>query len=348
MNTINPLSPIPYVGSSTSQSGGQTQGQNQPQQGQSFQATVIETKPDNIFTLDIAGNRVSARAELPLSIGQTLQLQVVTTTPQVELRIISDTLKHFLGHSLTLIGKNLDLSSLVSSLQTTTLLPRDKVSTSSLQTIENLNTFQQKTLTGNLDGSTLKQLVDRLGLSFESLLARGNKEGLTQSLKAALLEISFLFKGASDISDNATRLLGTLELYQLAQLQLSKENLFIFPLPLPFVEKGYLLIEDNKNKSGKDSDEDGASLNYSLHLTMKELGNLRIDFLQYPEGLFLRINCSSQEICDFIQSFSDDLLTALTDSPILGINYTDTATDPASELLKHLIPDGRSLVDTKA
>ncbi len=348
MNTINPLTPIPYVGSSTSQTGGQTKGQNQPQQGQSFQATVVETKPDNTFTLDIAGNRISARTEVPLSVGQTLHLQVVATSPKVELRIISDTMKQFLGHSLTLIGKNIDLTSLMSSLQKAPFSPLDTLSTSSRQTLESFHTLQQTDLTDKNGGDVLKQLVDRIGLSFEALLARGNKESLSQTLKSALLEIAHLFKGAGEIAETTNRLLGTLELYQLAQLQLAKENIFIFPLPLPFVEKGYLLIEDYKQDQDKDGEEGTDTLNFSLHLTMKELGNLRVDFLQHPEGLFLRFNCDSQEKCAFFQTYSEDLLSAHTDPPILGISFSDNAEDPASELLKHLIPDGRSIVDTKA
>ncbi len=347
MNTINPLSPIPYVGSSTSQSGGQAKGQNQPQQGQTFQATVVETKPDNIFTLDIAGNRLSARTEVPLSVGQTLQLQVVATGNQVELRIISDTLKQFLGHSLTLIGKNLDLSSLFASLQKSTTIPFETLSLSSRETLETFSTLQQAHPSGKQGGEVLQQLIDRLGLSFEALLARGDKAPLAQTLKSALLEVAFLFKGGGEVAENANRLISTIELYQLAQLQLSKENILLFPLPFPFVEKGYLMIEDYEGHKKKEDEGETSTLNFSLHLSMKELGNLSIDFLQNPEGIFLRFHCDSQEKCDFIKTFTDQLEEVLSDPPIIGISFSDDASDPASELLRHLITDGRSIVDTK-
>ncbi len=347
MNTINPLSPIPQVGSSTSQTGGQAKGYSPPQQGQTLQATVVATKPDNVFTLDIAGNRLSARTEVPLSVGQTLQLQVVSSGPQVELRIISDTLKQFLGHSLTLIGKNLDISSLFSSLQKNTTIPFETLTLSSRETLENFSSLQQSSLSGKQGGEIMQQLIDRIGLSFEALLARGDKESLPQTLKSALLEIAHLFKGTGEVTESANRLLSTLELYQLAQLQLSKENTLLLPLPFPFLEKGYLMIEQNGEHQQNREKGETSTLTFSLHLTMKQLGNLRIEFLQNSEGLFLRFHCDSQEKCDFIKSFTDQLEEALTESPILGISFSDDASDPAGELLRHLVADGRSLVDTK-
>ncbi len=348
MNKINPLSPIPYVNSSTSQTGGQAKGQNQPQQGQAFQATVVEAKPDNIFTLDIAGNRISARTEVPLSVGQTLQLQVTASGPHVELRIISDTLKQFMGHSLTLIGKNIDLTALFSSLKQTSALPFETLSLSSLETLDSFHSLQQNGLTGTKGGEVLQQLIDRLGLSFEALLAKGDKTPLTQTLKAALLEIAHLFKGTGKVAENANRLLSTLELYQIAQLQLSKENILLFPLPFPFIEKGYLMIEDYHGQNNKESETEKNMFHFSLHLTMKELGNLRIDFLQNPEGLFLRFHCDSQEKCDFFREYTQQLEETHSEPPIIGISFSDDAKDPSSELLRHLITDDRSIVDTKA
>ncbi len=343
MNTINPLSPIPYVGSSTSKTESGARGGPQPQQGQTFSATVIEVKPDNLFALDIAGNKLYAKTEVPLSLGQTLQLQVVSTSPKVELRIISDTMRHFLGHSLTLVGKNLDITQLIASLQSTSL---ENLSSSTVKTLADFNTSQFTDLSTKDRGELLRDITGRLGLTLETLLAKGTQEGLTNTFKAALLEIAYLFKGANDIAENANRLLSTLELYQLAQLQLSKENILVFPLPFPFMEKGYLLIENNDQSNKDTTDED--TLHFSLHLSLKELGNLQIDFIQSGEGIFIQFLTESKEKSEFIEENISELLGSLTDPPIKGVRFSETATDPSSELLKHLLPEGRSIVDTKA
>jgi hypothetical protein len=338
---------MPYIQSSTTQSGGQDKGQNQPQQGQSFQATVVETKPGNIFTLEIGGNHLTAKTDIPLSIGQTLQLQVTATTPNVELRVISNTLKHFLGHSLTLVGKNIDISSLIQSLQSSPLPLLGNLSSKSLQSLE-LFQLPQSSLASLLgSGDSFKQLIDRIGLSFESLLAHGNKEQPGQSLKAALLEIAQIFKGTSEVSENAKRLLGTLELFQLAQLQFSKENILIFPLPFPFLEKGFLQVDDF-HKFSKENEDAVENFSFSLHLTLTEFGNLKVDFNQNPKGIYIKFHSSSKEKSDFLQDFTDELISALTGPPILGISFSEDAGDPASEILQHLLPEGRSLVNTKA
>lgn len=348
MNTISPLSPIAYIQSSTTQAGGKNTGQQQPQQGQSFQATVIESKPGNLFILEIGGNHISAKTDVPLSVGQNLQLQVTATTPKVELRIVSDTLQQFLGHSLTLVGKNINVGNLLQSLHSESLPLFGQLSGSSIESLERFQSFQRSSLFEMFNGEAFKNLVDRFGLSLEALLARGDKNIPGQSLKAALLEIVQLYNGSPDILKNAKELLGTLELFQLTQLQLLKNNTLIFPLPFPFLEKGYLLIDNYQNYSQKDTQENEETISFSLHLTLIELGNLKIDFNQSPEGIFLRFHSDSKEKSNFIQEYIEELSSTLSDPPILGISYSEDVKDPSSELLEKLLPEGRSFVDTRA
>jgi hypothetical protein len=42
------------------------------------------------------------------------------------------------------------------------------------------------------------------------------------------------------------------------------------------------------------------------------------------------------------------LQQAIADTPLLGLSFSDTATDPASELIQKLLPHGSSMLDTKA
>lgn len=344
MNTISPLSSIQPVGSSTSQSGGR--GQNDlPGQGQTFKAVVAEAKGNNTFVLEFLGNRVSAQAKMPLSVGQILQLQVASTAPQIELRVVDDSTNLFKGKSLTLLGENINVRSLFQNIQNTVPSPLTQLSAFSRQTLESFFSFNQNSLQGNDSGNMLKQFVDRLGLSMESFLARGDNVKPQATLKAALLEMAALFKGAGELAESTNRLINTLELYQLAQLQLEKDDTFIFPLPVPFLEKGYLIIDGYGSKKHNESEEEQQS--FSLHLALEGLGSLKIDIVKMEEGIYLRFVSADQEKLNFIEQFKDDLLLNTVDTTILGVTFVKEQIDPAADLLKRLLPDGESIVNTK-
>lgn len=343
MSTVSPLSGILPLGSSTSDSNSRGKFYH-PRRGQIFKALVAEAKSPTMFILDIGGNKIPAQAKTPLTIGQTLKLQVMTTSPQIELKILTDSTNLLTGKSITLLGKNVDIRSLFQSLQNTSTSTLANISPISRQTLESFFLFNQQQLSGSDNGLLLKQLIDRLGISFESLLAKGNTKEASTTLKAALLELAQIFKGAEHIAEKTSRLLNTLELYQLAQLQLEKENVFIFPLPIPFLEKGYLLVED-KNESNDDNAAEDRR--FSLHISLVGLGNLRIDVLKNPEGLFLRFISDSQKKLDFIRAFQDDLLLQMVGTEIISISFSLEPLDTAADLLKKLLPDGESLVNTK-
>jgi hypothetical protein len=207
--------------------------------------------------------------------------------------------------------------------------------------------LQQNNFGTKEGGQILKQLVDGLGLTLENHLAKGDKRGAAQTLKAALLEIAQTFAGAERIAESTNKLLTTLELFQLAQLHAGDDKHFIFPLPLPFFELGYLFVERNSDEGNQGGDQDHEN-RFSLHLTMSDLGNILIDFLHNSEGLFIRFFAENQEIADFISSFGDDLKIAITDVPLINIAFSGDAPDPINDLMKKIVPTGKSLLDTKA
>jgi hypothetical protein len=343
MSTVSPLSGISPVGSSTSD--GNNRGSFfQPPQGQIFKAMVTEAKSPTMFILDIAGQKIPAHSKNELSVGQTLKLQVLNTSPQVELKIINDSNNLLAGKSIKLLGENIDIRALFSSFQKITPSPLENISVLSRQTLESFFRFNQNQLSGKDGGALLKQFIDRLGLSFEALLAKGEAGGAKHTLKSALLELAQAFRNADQLAENTTKLLNTLELYQLAQLQLDKDNVFIFPLPIPFLEKGYLLVEEHEN--GKDTAKQDEQ-RFSLHLSLDGLGNLRIDILKSPEGVYLRFLSDSKEKLQFIETFKDDLLLNTVDSYILGVSFSQEPLDTATDLLKKLLPEGESLINTK-
>ncbi len=235
MNPINALSAVKSIGTATSDSSNRQQFQQPSKPGQTFTATVLESVGKNHVYLDIFGDKILAETgKVALPAGTKLDLEVLSTKPLLELKIISNKSEMFFGKTLTLLGKNFDISGLLQTLTSTTPSITTQLSTNTQDGLKQFDTLQQVPLENKEGGIQLKELIDRLGLNLEKLLSRGDTSGAGKTLKAALLEIATVLKEGGQIADTANRLLGTLELYQLAQLRLATENLLIFPLHFPF------------------------------------------------------------------------------------------------------------------
>lgn len=349
MSTISPLSGIPPVGSYTSRQGmPRPDGRLAHNLGDIIKATVLEARSGDRYLLDIGGNRLLASSPATLTPGQQLQLQLVATTPQVQLQIVSDVFSALAGRSLVLLGNPVDLASLMATLTGGSQPPFSRLSAESAAT---LTSFLPDGLQGIINsrdgGAFLQRLFSRLGLNLEALLAQGGRDQAPQTLKAALLEIAHLFQHSERISEQAGRLLATLELYQLAQLQLGQERLLIFPLPLPFLDQGYLLVEQ-RQESSEEAGEQPEEHRFSLHLSLAGLGHLKIVFLLNQEGLFIRFYFDSKDKAVFAAQFETDLKEMLSGAPLVSVSFSEGAEDPARELVRRLIPQERSILDTKA
>ncbi len=312
-----------------------------------MQALVVNGAGENKFVLDIGSSRLLVQADsVTLSPGQTLQLEVTATTPQLELKIISSSLQQYLGHSLSFIGQNIDLTALLQLLQQPPNPAIETLSSSSIQILENFIALQQRPLNSTEGGNILRQMIDSLGLQMEAKLHTGLKGEGTTTLKSALLEIMHLFGESEKIGEASKTPLSTIESFQLSQLRLAQENTIILPLPFPFLDQGYLLI-DQKQEQETEDQQKSKQLHFSLHLALTGLGNLQIEFLQTDDGLWMRFNCDSQEKADFVSQFSDDLKQQLTDVPLQGLSFSGTANAPGTDLIRLLVPAGQSLLNTK-
>ena len=348
MNTITPLTSIPSLGSSTDQPGGRQQNPGQGIIGEILKATVLESKTNNQYILDFGSYKIPASSQTKLTAGQVLQLQVSQTSPQVELKIVSDANSLLTGKSLLLLGNSLDLSSLFNTLQQGSPSPLSTLTPDSANTLKSyLPPELTSVISSKEGGEFLQKLFNRLGINLERLLVQGNTGSAKSSVKAALLEIAARFQNAEHISEQANKLLATLELYQLTQLQLTNSNLTIFPLPLPFLEQGYLLI-DNSEKDEQDSSSSDDSQKFALHLSMSELGNIQIDFTQKAEILFIKLLFDSEEKLQFVSQFSGMLEEMLSTSNQLVISFSSGAESPTQALARKLLPDGQSFINTKA
>ncbi len=200
----------------------------------------------------------------------------------------------------------------------------------------------------NTAGQMLHRLVNKLGLNLEGMLAAGNKEEAATTVKSALTELVQNFTQQSKLTETGKHALNSLEFFQLAQLQTFRQDAFVIPLPLPFLQQGYLVIEDYKQQSQQGGGESEMPKHFSLYLKLSPLGNLKIDFLYSGEGVYIRFNSDSKEVSDFIASFKDELGNALKDTPVYGVSFTENAEDPLSAVLKISRAGANSMINTKA
>jgi len=349
MEPITPLLSSPILGSSTSgPGGGQQQTPFQMQEGQIVHAQVVGTKNADTFILNVGENHILARADkVTLSPGQSLHLQVTATKPNLELKIITAPLQHYLGRALTFIGQNLDLNPLMQILQQPANPETAKLSAVGMNTLENFFTLQQTPSSGKEGGDALRRMLDGIGLQMEARLGQGAQDARVNSLKSALLEVIQQSGETETIKEAGKDLLSTIESFQLSQLRLESDKTLILPLPFPFLDQGYLLI-DQKQEQASEGQEREKQMHFSLHLALTGLGNLQIDFLQADDGVWMRFNCDSQEKADFVAQFSDELKQQLADIPVQGLSFAATANAPGADLIRMLMPAGQSLLNTKA
>ncbi|MDR3089300.1 MAG: hypothetical protein LBU39_05730 [Desulfobulbaceae bacterium] len=225
------------------------------------------------------------------------------------------------------------------------------LSEASRQTLFNYLRWQQTPLESQSGGRVLRQLIEHLGLHMERNLAEGRPEAAKATLKAALLEFAQQSGAASEESKSvaqAKNMLSTLEMFQLAQAQLAAGKEQIYPLPLPFLETGYLRIEEDAATERRDEAEGGAVTTFSLLLSLTGLGFLRIDFVKSQEGLALRFHAASQEKADFAAAYADDLRAAMKDVSVISLSFAADAQDPIKELLRDILPENSGLLNTTA
>ncbi|MDK9706557.1 MAG: hypothetical protein OEL83_05860 [Desulforhopalus sp.] len=196
-------------------------------------------------------------------------------------------------------------------------------------------------------GEKLQQLVGKLGLNLETLLAAGNKEEAVKTVKFALMELVQNFTGRGELAESGKQALSSLEFFQLAQLQTIRQDALVVPIPLPFLDQGYLVVEDYKDQSAGDGQAREMPSHFSLLLKLAPLGNLKIDFLSSGENTYIRFYCQSKEVSDFLAGFKEELEAALTGTTVRGVSFSQSSEDPLTAVLKRSMAGADSLVNTK-
>jgi len=196
-------------------------------------------------------------------------------------------------------------------------------------------------------GKELQQFVNRLGTNLEQLLASGKQKEAAQTLKSALLEISHTFAGDSKIQPQAEQLTSTIQLYQMLQIRLAGEDISFLPLPLPFLNQGFLLVEPDHQQGGEQH-SDKENKKYSLHLNLEGLGNLKVDLQQQAGGMRVRFFAEDATRAKFLSENREELQHWLTATTLESVQFLTGAEDPTKQLLSRMNRGQTGMLNTRA
>jgi hypothetical protein len=357
MDPTSSTTPILRIQSATAYAAG---GQQRPPfaQGQLLRGIISAQQGPQQFSIDINGQQVAAESSTPLHVGQKLDLLVMSLTPRVELQIVShDPVNQRIGHAIYLIGQQAALFPELSSLvEASRQLPQ--LSTNSQETLQ----FFAASVAGNLpadtaqtlplNGSQLAEMVSRLGMAMEHQLAENKGGDAIRTLKHALLELSQQAAVTDKSASQAEQLVKTIELFQLLQIRLANEALFFLPLPLAFLNQGYLLVERDRSGGTGKEDQSGkgaaSAQKYTLHLQLEGLGNLRITIQENENRVALQFQTEDVERAKFLSNFRDELEQKLTAVTLESVHFLAGSKEPVASLLEKIVRGTTGMVDTKA
>jgi hypothetical protein len=191
----------------------------------------------------------------------------------------------------------------------------------------------------------LSSLVKLLGLDVERQVVHNNADQAAARLKSALLALSRDQSQDQEVRQRADRLVSHLELFQLCRVRLWEQGLNWLPLPLPFLEQGYLVWDRKQGGEEGETSEPGQVLRMAVR--MSSLGDLDVRLQQVGMGLRLGLSCSSQETASFLQEAKEELIQSVTSLPIVECSITLGAKDPSQILLDLAVDDGERVFEVR-
>jgi hypothetical protein len=331
MSVINPLAAIVPVAPASAWHPPREGREHDLRMEQIVRASVAEGGQERVL-LEMGQRRFWAETGVPLKTGQALSLQVMATAPRLELKVVADPAADRLGRLLHLLGGKWELAGVLAELlDESQPAPRaGDAGRGVLGQVLNLLTTAPEALSG--DG--LRELLRKFGP-----LADGSTEVFREALQTAYQQLS---TARDPRAEEVSRLFQHLELSLLCQARLAQAGFEFFPLPLPFLENGYLIAE-RRRACGEEPPH--ASL--SLHLSLRGLGDLRVDFLYEAPGLFLRFCCSSPAAMTFMAGFHDELREGFQAFSLRGVSFVGGAESPFQALLRRLLPAGEGVLNTR-
>lgn len=303
---------------------------------QVIRAAVAEGGSDRVL-LEVGNRSFWVETNLPLKTGQKLNLEVFEGPEGLELRPVFPDLGDRILQSLHLLGERFELLPLLDQLLQSRQLPLPRSLESTLEALQMLLTHDPEADAGVL----FKHLGRILGLELEAGLNSGQIEEATTSLKGVLFQLAGReLANDPEIQRQAEHLLHLLEAFQFCRIKLFEDGNWLVPLPLPFLESGFLIAERHP-QSPRDQEALEQSYRLTLHLKPEHLGCLKIDLLWQGQGLYLRIECARAETLASIQGQQQQLMDALQPMALKNLSFGSRAEEPAN-LLVHLVTRGRA------
>lgn len=199
-----------------------------------------------------------------------------------------------------------------------------------------------------LDGVQVQQLIERLGMNMERLLAEGRRQEAVQTLKYALLELGQHLPTEDKAATQADQMVKSIELYQLLQIRLASESLLFLPLPFSFLDQGYLVVDAEQQKNGQKESNGQRASAYELHLQLEGLGNIQINLRKENDRLALTFYAQDAERVRFLAGFRDELERWLTSADLESVQFLVGAREPIKMLLERIVQGVTGMVDTRA
>lgn len=342
MSIINPMLTVRPV-STQAQAAAPAEGRHYDlRAGQLVNATVAEGGHSEVL-LDLNQQRLRAQTRIPLHTGQKLRLQVVESGPQPQLRILQNNVLERLSHAIHLLEGKFDLAGVLQQLAGRQSAGQPQQKADQAKLLDFLSSFrapESETPTGK----ELQFLARHLGLTLEAELAHTPEQVEPANLKSLLLTHCQNSDGNDpDAVEQAEQLLQKLELFQLCNLRLARQAASLLPLPLPFLDSGYLVAERD---AGSEKEQQPAN-KISLYLSLQGLGELRIDLLQEKEGLFVRFTCDNNEKSRFVAGQEQELRDLLTALPLCGATYGSEQGTLRGDLIRRILEEGDELLDAR-
>jgi len=305
--------------------GGSRAGRSEPgsslHMNQVLSAQVVR-QISNGVELQAGDRHFQAKTQLPLETGQRLELQVVSLGAQVELKLLKN-LGTGSGDLLSLYRPwelAESIRRLIAQPSENRILSREIW----LQVSRLLNRFEHSP--GDLQGRDVQ--------AWASLARRFFRGGLGKAPDSSGWTALIAF-------DSSERQLSALQLCQERLVECGQQ---LLPLPLPFIEQGYVLLSEEPSRQEHFPEE----TLLSVHLELKRLGSVRIDVLSVNEMLRLHFLCSNPETTELIRVHSGLLQEGPLASLCKDARFATVGDHPVHSLLGKVLPAGEGILRVKA
>ncbi len=310
-------------------------------------ATVLQHQGENRTLVRIGGESFQLQGAIAAEPGESKVLQLQSLQPTPSFVPLTERGVPDKTQAPLLSTQTQSLPALVRALQLPLFTGLDLLQPTQQQLLHNMQSLQPAQLQEPGAGALLKNNLEQLGLRSEALVAGGRGQDAAAQLKSVLAEIARIFQGQEEISSTANRLLATLESHQFVQASLQQENGLLFPLLFSFLEKGYLMVDQEAGSQNGEKDSEGER-SCTLHLAVEGLGNIRVRCVQTVDTVRIAFYLDSQEKADFVSTFGEELKNNISSAPLLSLSFVTGAGAPGATLLQKVFPAELPILNTSA